>query len=147
VFVFLCLCTGRSLDTSWSSVQGVIDLVTEVKRKVSCRWPSPKLGCRVKGKKKSFSDCSVQCIKFLLALVSRFSWFRNTSAPMTIFFVLSKTFNCFEMGLPIWREKESITGHSASVGEWICWSSFSQSFTLSDWFSQLLLAWIYVLDF
>jgi hypothetical protein len=35
---FLCLCTGRGLATSWPPVQGVLstvlDLVTEVKRKV-----------------------------------------------------------------------------------------------------------------
>jgi hypothetical protein len=37
VYVFLCLCTGRGLATSWSPIQGVLptalDLVTEVKRK------------------------------------------------------------------------------------------------------------------
>jgi hypothetical protein len=55
VCVFLCLCTGRGLATSWWPVQGVlptvIDLVTEVKRKVSWRRPRPELGCRAKGKK------------------------------------------------------------------------------------------------
>jgi hypothetical protein len=55
VCVFLCLCTGRGLATCWSPVQGVLptvlDLVTEVKRKVSWRRPRPELGCRVKGEK------------------------------------------------------------------------------------------------
>jgi hypothetical protein len=57
VCVFLCLCTGRGLATSWSPVQGVLptvlDLVTEVKRKVSWRRPRTELGCRARGKKKS----------------------------------------------------------------------------------------------
>jgi hypothetical protein len=48
VCVFLCLCTGRGLAMSWSPIQGVLltvlDLVTEVKRKVSWRWPRPELG-------------------------------------------------------------------------------------------------------
>jgi hypothetical protein len=52
--VFLCLSTGRGLATSWSPVQGVLptllDLVTEVNRKVSWRRPRPELGCRAKGK-------------------------------------------------------------------------------------------------
>jgi hypothetical protein len=47
---------GRGLSTSWSPVQGVLptvlDLVTEVKRKVSWRRPRPKLGCRATGKKR-----------------------------------------------------------------------------------------------
>jgi hypothetical protein len=51
---FLCSCTGRGLATSWSPVQGILptalDLVTEVKRKVSWRRPRTKLG-RTKGKK------------------------------------------------------------------------------------------------
>jgi hypothetical protein len=55
VCVFLCLCTGRGLETSWSPVQGVLptvlDLVTEVKRKVLRRRRRPELGCRHKGKK------------------------------------------------------------------------------------------------
>jgi hypothetical protein len=54
VCVFLCLCTGTGLAMIWSPVQGVLltvlDLVTEVKRKVSWRRPRPKLGCRAKGK-------------------------------------------------------------------------------------------------
>jgi hypothetical protein len=69
VFVFMCLYTGRGLATSWSPVQGVLptvlDLVTEVKRKVSWRRPRPELGCRAKGKKilshprrQKSSDCS-----------------------------------------------------------------------------------------
>jgi hypothetical protein len=55
VCVFLCSCAGRGLATSWSPVQGVLqtvlDLVTEVKRKVSWRRPRAELGCRAKGKK------------------------------------------------------------------------------------------------
>jgi hypothetical protein len=53
VCAFLCLCTGRGLVTSWSPVQGVqptvLDLVTEVKRKVSWRRPRSELGCRARG--------------------------------------------------------------------------------------------------
>jgi hypothetical protein len=49
----MCLCTGRGLETSWSPVQGVLPtvlgLVTELKRKVSCRRPRPELGCSAKG--------------------------------------------------------------------------------------------------
>jgi hypothetical protein len=41
--------------TSWSPVQGVqpivLDVVTEVKQKVSWRRPRPELGCRAKGAK------------------------------------------------------------------------------------------------
>jgi hypothetical protein len=41
---------------SWSPIQGVLptvlDLVTEVKWKVSWRWPRPELGCKAKGKRK-----------------------------------------------------------------------------------------------
>jgi hypothetical protein len=55
VCVFLCLCTGRGLATSWSPAQGVLppvlDLVTEGKRKVSWRRPRPKLGCTAKWEK------------------------------------------------------------------------------------------------
>jgi hypothetical protein len=55
VFILLCLYTSRGLATSWSPVQGVLpavlDLVTEVKRKVSWRRPRPELDCRTKGKK------------------------------------------------------------------------------------------------
>jgi hypothetical protein len=55
VCVFLCLCTGRGLATSWLLVQGVLptvlDLITEVKRKVSWKRPRPELGCRAKGRK------------------------------------------------------------------------------------------------
>jgi hypothetical protein len=55
VFVSLCLCTGRGLARSWSPVQGVLptvlDLVTEVKWKVSWRWPRPELDCSAKGGK------------------------------------------------------------------------------------------------
>jgi hypothetical protein len=55
VCVFLRLCTGRGLATSWSPVQGalptVLDLVNEVKWKVSWRRPRPELGSRAKGKK------------------------------------------------------------------------------------------------
>jgi hypothetical protein len=58
VCVFLCLCTGRGLATSWSPVQGVLptvlDLATEMKGKVSWRRPRPELGSRAKGK---ISDC------------------------------------------------------------------------------------------
>jgi hypothetical protein len=54
VCIFLCLCTGRGLATSWSPVQEVLptvlDLITEVKRKVSWRRPRSELGCRAKGK-------------------------------------------------------------------------------------------------
>jgi hypothetical protein len=52
----MCLCTGRGLATSWLPVQGVLptilDLVNEVKRKVSWRRPRPELGCRAKRKRK-----------------------------------------------------------------------------------------------
>jgi hypothetical protein len=60
VCVFLCLCTGRGVATSWSPVQGVLPtvlyLVTEVKRKVLWRRPRPELGCRAKGKKSGISS-------------------------------------------------------------------------------------------
>jgi hypothetical protein len=56
---FLCLCTGRDLATSWSPAQGflptLLDLVTDVTRKVSWKRPRPELGCRAKGKKKKAS--------------------------------------------------------------------------------------------
>jgi hypothetical protein len=52
VCLFLCLCTGRGLATSWSPVQGVLptllDLVSEVKRRVSWRRLRPEMGCRPK---------------------------------------------------------------------------------------------------
>jgi hypothetical protein len=52
---FLCLCTGRGFVTSWSPVQGVLptvlDLVTEVKWKISWRRPRTELDCRAKGGK------------------------------------------------------------------------------------------------
>jgi hypothetical protein len=52
VCIFLCSYTGKGLATSWSPVQGVLpivlDLVTEMKWKVSCRRERPKLGCRAK---------------------------------------------------------------------------------------------------
>jgi hypothetical protein len=53
---FFCLCVQvGGLATRLSHVQGVLltvlDLVTEVKLKVSWRRPRPELGCRVKGKK------------------------------------------------------------------------------------------------
>jgi hypothetical protein len=55
VCVFLCLCTGRGIATNWSPVQGVLptvlDLVTEVKQKVSWRRPVLELVCRAKRKK------------------------------------------------------------------------------------------------
>jgi hypothetical protein len=47
---------SRCLATSWSPVQGVLltvlDLVNEIKRKVSWRRPRPKIGGRAKKKKK-----------------------------------------------------------------------------------------------
>jgi hypothetical protein len=50
---FSVLCTGRGLVKSSSPVQvvlpTVLDLVTEVKRKVSWRRPRPEMGCRAKG--------------------------------------------------------------------------------------------------
>jgi hypothetical protein len=62
VCVFLCLCTCRDLATSCSHAQvvmpTVLDLVTEVKRKVSWRRPRPKLGCRASGKKKKNLNCN-----------------------------------------------------------------------------------------
>jgi hypothetical protein len=52
----LCVRFSVFVSTSWSSVQGVLptvlDLVIEVKRKVSWRRPRPELGCRAKGAKK-----------------------------------------------------------------------------------------------
>jgi hypothetical protein len=71
VCISLCLCTGRGLATSWSPVQGlltVLDLVTEVKRKVPWRWPRPELGCRAKGKKKPF-QYKIECIFSLYYLI------------------------------------------------------------------------------
>jgi hypothetical protein len=60
VYVFLCLCTGRGPATSWSPVQGVLptvlDLVTEVKRKVSWRRPRPELDCKPEEKKMAPTD-------------------------------------------------------------------------------------------
>jgi hypothetical protein len=54
---FFCVCVQvRGIATSWSPVQGVVptvlQLVTEVKRKVSWRLPRPELGCRAKDKNK-----------------------------------------------------------------------------------------------
>jgi hypothetical protein len=55
VCAFFCVYTGRGLATSWSPIQGVLptvmDLVTELKRKVWWRRPRPELGFRAKGKK------------------------------------------------------------------------------------------------
>jgi hypothetical protein len=75
----LCLCTGRGLATSWSPVEWVLptflDLVTEVKRKVSWRRPRPKLGCRAKG-------------KILSVIISRsyYLWVSNKSSQQIYFF-------------------------------------------------------------
>jgi hypothetical protein len=68
--VVLCLCIGRGLAMNWSPVQGVLptdlDLVTEVKRKVSWRRPGPELGCRAKGKNMVLC-CVVSCCVMLWA--------------------------------------------------------------------------------
>lgn len=57
VCVFLCLCTCRDLATSCSHAQvvmpTVLDLVSEVERKVSWGQQRPELGCRSKGEKKT----------------------------------------------------------------------------------------------
>jgi hypothetical protein len=72
VCVFLRLCTVRGLTTSWSPVQEVLptvlDLVTEMKRKVSWRWPRAEFGCRAKGKK-----CYTTSI--ILRTFEHLSWF------------------------------------------------------------------------
>jgi hypothetical protein len=67
--VFLCLCTGSGLATSWSPVQGVLplvlDLVTEVKRKVSWRRPRPEWGCRATGGKELTTEVQMRYLCFL----------------------------------------------------------------------------------
>jgi hypothetical protein len=72
---FLCLYTGRGLATSWSPVQGVlptaIDLIIEVKRKVSWRRLGPELGCRAKGK----SNISYwKLVRLLGRVISLVTW-------------------------------------------------------------------------
>jgi hypothetical protein len=54
VCVFLCLCRGRFFRRADHPSKGgvlptALDLVTEVKRKVSWRRPRPELGCAAKG--------------------------------------------------------------------------------------------------
>jgi hypothetical protein len=84
VCAFLCLCTGKGLATSWSPFKGVLptvlDLLTEVKRKVSWRRPRPELGCRAKGKKKNLK-CDKQfsfCWKTFIWEIHKFRPWNNT---------------------------------------------------------------------